>query len=266
MSTTATIKAEHWQSFTPISLDGLNAKSAMLTRRDNKYILNESLVQVLIPHLAEHFDILEIDRRRLFHYESCYFDDDNFRCYFDHHQGRRQRIKVRTRRYVDSNVCFFEIKLKDARGMTIKHRMPYPEALFTQLNPDAMTYIQHQHQHLYGTTFSNHLKPTLHMGYLRTTLVAKQGGERVTLDHGIYFKQNQGDVHTARSTFILEAKSKNGNGIADSILRKWHQHPNNNCSKYCIGLCVTGQVEKFNVFMPTLRKLGLIDLPSRRLT
>lgn len=31
------------------------------------------------------------------------------------------------------------------------------------------------------------------------------------------------------------------------------------CSKYCIGMAVTGQISRWNRFLPTMRKLGLAD-------
>lgn len=52
--------------------------------------------------------------------------------------------------------------------------------------------------------------------------------------------------------FIIETKSKRGNGIADKILRAMHMHPTKRCSKYCIGMTATGQVARQNRFMPAL--------------
>jgi hypothetical protein len=35
------------------------------------------------------------------------------RCFSDHAEGRQPRFKARTRLYVDSNSCVFEVKLAD---------------------------------------------------------------------------------------------------------------------------------------------------------
>ncbi len=258
MSTTAIIDGSVWQQFNVISLDKLNNESSMLTRLDNKYLVRAQELPFVLEGFSNHFDILEIEKNRLFNYESCYFDDENLRCYYDHHQGRRQRIKVRTRKYTESNLCFIEVKLKNSRGATVKRRMPYPVEQFGTLTTQAISYINEQHLELYGKHFSNDLKPTLHMSYGRATLVAKQGGERITIDKKIRFTHNSKTFATADDIFVIETKSSNGNGIADSILRKFHQHPSNKCSKYCVGMCVTQQVSRFNNFRPTLRKLGAI--------
>lgn len=260
MLTTATISPRDWQQFDVVSLDELNRNSSMLTRLDNKYLVTEHVLRLALVHFSKHFDILEIDKNRLFQYESCYFDDVNLRCYFDHHQGRRQRIKIRTRKYVESGLCFIEVKLKDSRGITVKRRMPYPIEKFGRLDEQAIEYINEQHLELYGRPFSTELNPTLHMSYGRATLVAKQGGERITIDRQIRFKHREKEFSTAKDVYVIETKSANGNGIADAILRQLHQHASNKCSKYCVGMCITRQVNRFNVFMPTLRKLGVLPL------
>ncbi len=253
--------ANDWQQFNAISLDDLNHGSAMLTRLDNKYLVHQGVLHQALKQFSKYFDILEIDKNRLFTYESCYFDDENLRCYFDHHQGRRQRVKIRTRKYVESNLCFVEVKLKNSRGITIKKRLAYPLEQFGQLNAEALAYINEQHLELYGRDFSQGLTPTLHMRYERATLVAKQGGERITIDRQIRFNHHAQTYATNDSIAVIETKSANGNGIADRLLRTLHQHPSNKCSKYCIGMCITQQVKRYNNFMPTLRKLGA--LPNR---
>lgn len=259
MSIIATIDQRDWQQFEAISLDELNQTSSMLTRLDNKYLLREPVLKLALEQFAKHFHILEIDNSRVFTYESCYFDDENLRCYYDHHQGRRQRMKVRTRKYLESNLCFIEVKLKDSRGVTIKKRQPHDIEHFGEIDSAALQYVNDEYRALYGRHFSDHLLATLQMTYGRATLVAKQGGERITIDKQIQFEHINKTYSTPADIFVIETKSTNGNGIADAILRKFHQHTSNKCSKYCIGMCITKQVKRYNNFMPTLRKLGTIS-------
>jgi VTC domain len=212
--------------------------------------------------LCELFDVLEIDGRRSFTYDTCYFDDPELRSYHDHHQGRRQRVKVRVRKYVEAALCFVEVKLKDKRGGTVKKRMPYDPALFGRLDPQALAHVEQAHQSLYGRPFGKPLAPVLAMRYRRITLVARAGGERMTIDTGIQFDPlaDPGTVRrrTDDEIFIVETKSAHGRGIADTVLRGHHQHPTNGCSKYCVGMSLTGAVDRFNRFRPALRKLGAV--------
>jgi hypothetical protein len=250
--------------FAPVSLQALNAKAAMLERLDNKYVLQAPVLAAAAAELAGLFDVLEIDGRRSFTYETCYFDDPERRSYLDHHQGRRQRMKVRVRRYVDAALCFVEVKLKDKRGITVKKRMPYDPALYGTLNDDALHHIEQAHQTLYGRPFQRPLEPVLTMQYRRITLVAHDGGERMTIDSGIRFSglQRDGGDHqrsTDDGVFIVETKSAFGRGLADAVLRRHGQHPTNACSKYCVGMSLTGTVPRFNRFRPALRKLGVLS-------
>jgi len=167
-------------------------------------------------------------------------------------------MKVRVRRYVEAGLCFLEVKLKDKRGITVKKRMPYDAAKAGQLDDAAMAHVRHCHEALYGKPFDRELEPVLRMRYRRATLVAREGGERMTIDSDIRFLAGDDGFGPPPGVFILETKSAHGHGLADTILRRHHQHPTNGCSKYCVGMSVTGAVQKFNRFRPALRKLGAL--------
>lgn len=252
------------RQFEPIGLQALNAKAAMLERLDNKYVVRAPVLAAAAPEMAGLFDVLEIDGQRSFTYDTCYFDDPDLRSYHDHHQGRRQRVKVRVRNYVDAGLCFVEVKLKDKRGSTVKKRMPYDPALYGTLDARALAHVERAYQGLYGRPFGKRLEPVLGMSYRRITLVAREGGERMTIDTGIRFNGLAAAICSApqRCTddevFIVETKSAHGHGIADAVLRRHHQHPTNGCSKYCVGMSLTGAVDRYNRFRPALRKLGAL--------
>lgn len=257
MSTIEKFDIGNLQVLNPINLDALNQKASMLTRLDNKYIMKGQVLIHALPQLSTLFDVLEINGQRSFTYDTCYFDDEKLSCYYSHHQGRRMRVKVRTRKYCDANLCFVEAKLKDTRGATIKKRYPYQTESHGFLDEGALDYVKKVQLDLYSKGLIDKFKPMLEMSYERITLVAKNGGERLTLDRKIRFFKDGNEHSTAEDIFIVETKSKNANGIADAIFRSYHQHPISKCSKYCLGMCITKQVKKFNNFMPALRRLGM---------
>ena len=236
----------------------------MLERLDNKYVVRADVLQQAVPALAERFDMLEIDGRRAFTYETCYFDDPDRRSYFDHHQGRRQRMKVRVRKYTDTGLCFVEVKLKDKRGVTVKKRLPYDLGRYGTLDRRACAHVEQSYRALYAQEFGLPLEATLEMSYQRFTLVAREGGERMTIDGRIRFRAGGEERATDEDVYIVETKSSNGNGIADKILRGLHQHPTDRCSKYCVGMSMTGAVAKHNRFLPALRKLGARPIVESR--
>lgn len=248
--------------FAAISLEALNAKADMLKRIDNKYIIRKTDLLKASSALAKHFDMLEIDGIRDFTYQTCYFDTPDLECYFDHHQGRRNRVKIRMRYYVDSDLCFVEVKMKGKRSRTIKKRLQQDPACFGQLNAEARAFISQCHQEQYGKPFHEPLIRSLDMQYQRMTLVAKQGGERMTIDGQLQFFADGRIGKMPGNRLIVEAKSVKGNGIADKILRRLYLQPTKRCSKYCTGIAFMHPQIRANRFLPALRGLGGYPRPA----
>jgi VTC domain len=241
--------------FSSISLDELNAKAEMLRRRDNKYVIEQPVMQEALEEFRDRFDVLEIGGRRSFTYDTCYFDSPDFECYRDHHRGRRQRIKVRIRNYIESDLCFVEVKLKDKRGETIKKRLAHDPAHSQELDQRAMEFVQSCHASLYKRAFPHSLERAIDMRYKRVTLVAKDGGERMTIDNKLCFMSGGSKQRVGDDKFIVETKSANGNGIADKVLRSLHRHPSKHCSKYCTATAILNANVKSNNFKMVMRKL-----------
>jgi VTC domain len=273
MSPAATDRAWLTEPFAPVSLSALDSKAGMLERIDNKYVVGQHMLARAVPELVRHFDMLDIDGCRSFTYDTCYFDDDGCRSYFDHHQSRKKRVKVRMRKYLEAGLCFVEVKLKDRRGVTVKKRLRCDMDQFGNLDEKAGQFIQDVHFDLYRRPFQHEISRNLDMRYKRVTLVAKDGGERMTIDNGLRFSMDGNDRVIDPFLFVIEAKSAKGNGIADRILRGLHQHPVKHVSKYCTGLATMREGTKSNNFRRAMRKLGLLEpridaqaLPARVLT
>jgi len=250
-------------AFASVSLEQLNSKAAMLERLDNKYVVQAAMVNQALDQLVQHFDVLEIEGRRAFTYETCYFDDEQLHSYLDHHQGRRKRCKVRVRRYTDAGLCFVEVKLKDKRGITVKKRLRTSPQLYGRLDEAAHHHVQQSYRALYGEGFPHQLQAVMDMRYRRITLVARQGGERMTIDGGLEFRHGDHCRAVDGDVFVIETKSANGNGVADRVLRALHQHPTPGCSKYCVGMAALGLAPRCNKFLPALRKLDVLPCSDR---
>ncbi len=246
-------------AFRPLSLAALNAKAAMLERQDNKYILPAGHLRPALHLFSRHFDVLEIGGKRAFTYATQYFDDADQRAYYDHHQGRRKRGKVRVRSYLDAGFSYLEVKLKDIRDVTVKRRLRVDYGMAV-LDGGAAAFVDTCFHDQYGTAFGRLLTAAIGMNYDRITLVAKDGGERMTIDTGLRFSTDRMTCDVAPDMFIIETKSARGNGIADKILRGLHLHPTPRCSKYCIGMAALGQVTQHNRFLPALRRLHLTGM------
>src|SRR5699024_10298345 len=93
--------------------------AALQTRVDKKFLLTPVQFAEFTDRLGAEFSVMEIDGIRSFQYRSTYFDTSDFEQYRAHRQGRRRRYKVRSRTYVESKLCMFEIKTKGRLGATV---------------------------------------------------------------------------------------------------------------------------------------------------
>lgn len=236
------------------NLDKLNEKSELLDRQEHKYIVPQTMLKLLLQQLSENFDILEHAGKRIFKYENIYFDD-NYTSYWQHHQEKRKRFKIRTRHYVDTGVCYLEMKLKTCRYRTDKKRINYSVQDRFTINDEAKAFINKFYLKNYEKKFTFTLSPTLRITNNRITLVHKQGGERITIDFDMETSNGTNTWKLPEKVFILETKTATGNGICDKILRTQGIRPVKACSKYCIGLAQLGLVHKYNTFKPLLRTI-----------
>ncbi len=245
-------------SYEAISLGELNVKAEMLARLDNKYIMGLGKLETALSALQMDFDVLDIKGERAFAYSTRYFDSQELRAYYDHHQRRRKRCKVRIRTYVGAKLHYLEVKLIEPRGTTAKTRLRL-DALPQQLDTTCLDFVDACHRSAYGTPFGKRISPVLLVQYQRITLVAKEGGERLTIDTNLQLTGAGRTRMIDPDICIIETKSARGNGVADKIFRALHVQPTGRVSKFCIGMVATGQVGVRNGFLPALRRLGLAD-------
>jgi len=257
MYSSASINKTLATNFAAVSLNDLNSRAAMLERRDNKYVVDADVMGNLLARLRDSFTALEIDGLRTFHYETNYFDGPGRPSYFDHHRGKRRRAKFRIRKYTESRSAFVEIKLKNGQGFTVKKRLPCDFQLTEVLDSRSLAYVHGCYHSAYGTDFSYPLLPSLNVYYNRAALVSQTNAERITIDSSLRFDHQRQGFSVSKDIFILETKSRNGNGLVDKLLRELHQHPLKNFSKYCIGSILLERELKHNLFKPAIRKLSV---------
>ena len=249
---------ELFQQFDPISLEDTNRSAKMLKRFDNKYVVDRDQFETFLSLVLEDFAILEIEKTRQFSYTSCYYDDD-YCCYLDHLQGKRHRFKVRIREYVDSGLMFFEVKLKGLRGQTDKHRIATDKFSAKTIEDDELALLTSAYEESYKANYTYNLKPALIVDYRRCTLVARQGGERVTIDFSLAFtslNSNEEKIQIGENFIIIETKSGDGKGLADKVMKRLGIRQASKCSKYCLGVNLTGDVKQSNGFLPMIKRIS----------
>ena len=98
-------------TFSSISLSEIEQVN-LFNRIDTKYIVQMVDFTGILKEIKHHYNVLQIDNKRIHRYESLYFDTPDFKLYQYHHNDQQNRFKVRYRKYVDSGLCYFEIKYK----------------------------------------------------------------------------------------------------------------------------------------------------------
>lgn len=252
------------QSYRPVSLDELKKRAELMQRTDNKYVLTEQQLTYFLQAFQHDFDILHIDGLSSFAYSSAYWDSPCLQTYQDHNKGRRLRYKVRFRHYRDNDLYFFEVKIKGFRNATHKYRLASgPQAYAASRLPTELEQFCHDKlQQHYGRGPVQPLVPSIRVDYQRTTLVARQGAQRITLDNQVSFNCSHTQRCLPADRYIVEVKSTTGQSPADRWLQRHQSHPVQRCSKYSMGINLLKKTTKNSVFAPVLRRNFSIQVPQ----
>lgn len=236
------------RTFEKVSLSDLD-KVKLMNRTDLKFCMHIRQLPLVLEALKAHYSVLEMNGETIFSYDNTYFDTIDNRMFLSHHNGKKNRFKVRVRNYVESNLNFLEIKFKTNKGRTIKERVVKKEFVpeFT-LNEEIF---------LENTCpfAGNQLEPKINSFFKRFTMVNKGFTERVTIDVFPGFKNPEKEI-TLKNLVIIEIKqSKSGDpALITRVLQdmKINRH---GFSKYCIGRSLLEDKLKQNNFKPLIIRL-----------
>lgn len=218
-----------------ISLEAVLARADLQTRVDRKYLLPLQVCLRVLEEVGADLSVLEVGHRRVFRYESVYFDTPDLAAYHQHAHGRRRRVKVRTRTYLDSGECMLEFKTVGGRGATVKERHPYPVSARHTLDDQARALA---HDRVGRTIRTSELTQVLTTTYQRATLVDLVRGNRVTCDVNLGFESSTGGhFGPLDGVVVLESKTAGADSPVDRALRAIHSRPVS-LSKYCAGMAV----------------------------
>ena len=190
--TSDSLNADH---LAPTSLAELNSAAGLLTRVDRKYLVPLERAQELVGGLISEARVLDIDGRRRFSYASTYFDTPGLEAFMLTARKRRRRFKVRTRTYLDSGLCFLEVKTRGARGTTVKRRMGYHPDDASSLTGSGRAFVAAclASTGVTGPAVARAvaaaLRPVLATTYERITLHLPDAGARATIDTALTWRR-----------------------------------------------------------------------------
>lgn len=213
-----------------VDLAELNRDAELHTRKDRKYVVPVSM----LPSILAGCDlrVLEIDGSRSFRYESVYFDTPSFLSYRNAAQKRRRRFKVRTRSYLDSGLCWLEVKTRNRRKTNAKHRFAYNIEHRTAITDDGLAFIA---EFDLVAPFGNELAPALITRYRRITLLDVDSSSRITIDRNVEWETPGGESTQLEDMAIVETKTAGTPCSFDHRLWGDHLRPVR-ISKYGTGL------------------------------
>ncbi|HWS31890.1 MAG TPA: polyphosphate polymerase domain-containing protein [Actinoplanes sp.] len=217
--------------FDPITLAELTATAELQTRTDRKYVLPLAEAEALMSRLDPGTRVLEIGGERTFRYRSVYFDTPDLISFRLTAYKRRRRFKVRTRTYLDSSLCWLEVKTEGYRGGTVKDRLPYRIEDQDTVEPGRWFVDD-----ILGASESpRELTPTLLTHYRRTTFCQATGDSRLTVDVDLVWTGTDGRELGLPDVAVVETKTGSAASAADRLL--WASgHRPTSISKYATGL------------------------------
>ena len=234
--------------FDSISLGELNTASLM-DRVDSKYWFSIEMLPNILCEILDDYLLLNIEGQTFQSYRTSYFDtpDDGF--YLDHHNGRRQRVKVRIREYVNSDLRFLEVKQKLNTGKTCKHRQRIEEGL------DRIEGEQSRFVSPFIGCEPSSLDIKIQNQFKRMTLVNRNFRERCTIDFNLSFLQGKREAKLDELV-VLELKQERRDVPSHlaRTLRELRIRPRS-FSKYCMGRALLQPELKQNRLKPALSKM-----------
>jgi hypothetical protein len=235
---------EKLEGFDSISLGEMDAVK-LLNRQDVKFTFPLCLLPGILENLKSEYRVLSIEGKRISRYETRYFDTPDLKMYIQHHNGKLNRHKVRFREYLDSGILFFEVKLKNNKGRTIKDRIRLEERDYTIHDETEDLLVR-------KTGFNaGMLKEILEVRYKRITLVRNNLMERVTFDLELNYKLD-GQELTFPKLVIAEIKQDRTSRSPFTLLMQNTFIHKLSISKYCLGIACMHTDVKINNFKPKL--------------
>lgn len=234
-------------SYPPISLDAISEK-ALMKRVCTKFVINDNFLALILEEILPYYSILEINKTKIHAYSSLYFDTMTKQFYYDHHNRKANRIKVRIRKYEENDLYFLEIKKKNVKGVTDKHRKSISH-FEENLSTESLNYIKEK------TSNDYKLSPSIWNKFNRITLVNKTSKERLTIDFCLSDRVDN-HINTYGDLVIIEVKQAffNQNSPIIKTLKKYGHH-SYSISKYCIGMVNHYKDLKYNRFKSKLLKI-----------
>jgi hypothetical protein len=241
--------AQELLNFQSITLEEMK-DIRLMNRTDTKFITSIYLLPKFLKTAQKYYYVQEIEQMRTMPYGTLYFDTLGRDMYRIHHNGKKNRQKIRVRTYEKTGVSFLEIKNKNNKGKTNKLRIPV-NGVKDQHDQNAVQFLSENAVYEVDT-----LKPHLENSFQRITLVNKAKTERLTIDYGIQFYNHFTDKNADLASLVIVELKREGHAYSPlSVIKREVHISSTSISKYCIGTALTDEEIKKNRFKIKLREI-----------
>ncbi len=235
--------------FTPATKHELE-RAALTRRYDRKFLLDIGGAAAVVSAAGHEYRVVLARGERFALYDTIYFDTPSLRFYHDHRRGRRPRVKLRIRNYIDRELSMLELKVKNSRGETQKDRWERPE-MTSELSDLDIECLRGARPGLFS---EGSLVAAARTVFYRLMLINANTVERATLDFGLTLERGS-DRCSLDGTVVVEVKD-GGRGARSPLVSALRQHGARALpfSKYCMAVALLGH-ERANAFRPALRAI-----------
>lgn len=216
---------------------------------DGRYLFAKKHLEEVLAAVQPHYQLLHLRGKRLFRHDTLYFDTPERLFYHQHISGRLNRYKIRSRRYVETDEHYFELKCRNNKKHTLIQRVPLDD-----LSEDICEYGKQLIVKNIPIS-SNGLAPALWVYYHRFMLVNPATKERLTFDANVWFRWKTQFV-AYPNLIIADVQQEKGCLSPFRMLMKEMGIRQGGISKYCLGLANMEPSLKVNTIKPMLAKIN----------
>lgn len=216
-------------NFKRIDFSAVKPQLLFAERVDTKYLFHFNDFASIINALSSSYTMVVFESKPSQIYSTVYYDSPDLKFYLAHHNGRGNRMKMRTRTY-ENGTSFFEVKQKTNKGLTLKERFSSSNEMTTGLVKQ------------------------LEVVYERVTLYDNAFQEKLTFDFNLQFNCEDTSIQYPEIVIAETKKMKNASSAFVEEMKR-RKIASSSMSKYCLGMISLFDDIKKNNFKKLIHKI-----------
>ncbi len=228
------------------------ASIQFMDRIDARYLFDKTHLEEIIQKIRPHYKLIHFEGKRLFQYDTLYFDTPERLFYYQHLAGKLNRYKIRSCRQVETNEQYFELKFRNNKSFTRIQRIQL-EDLSEDISGNGRQLLL---QNIPIDVSS--LEPAVWIYYHRIMLVRPETRERLTFDLNVWFRWRSKSV-AYPNLVIADVQQEKGSVSPFKNLMKEKEIREGGVSKYCLGLASVEPSLKVNAIKPILTRINRLN-------